>query len=325
MILDLVQAMRTALRGEQVTVETTGQVEATMVARWCETSGNTLVAITDRAVTVRRGAVADPLASLPPERLPGFRLWVYTNFHCNLACDYCCVRSSPAADPRSLPADVIAEVVDEAVALGAQELYLTGGEPFLRYDLAEVVAACAPKLSTTILTNGMLFRGRRLDLLQAMPRSVALQISLDSATPPIHDEHRGAGSWQRAIDGIAIARELGFRVRVAATLTSTDIAEEQELRALLDGLGIEPGDQVLRRLARQGLAEEGLVVAEATVLPEVTVTADGVYWHPVAADDLGLRIADSPLPLAPAVAEITRRFREHLVRSDAAADAFPCA
>lgn len=313
------------LRGEQVTVATTGQVEPTVIARWCAASGNTLIGTTGRTVTVRRGIVADPLASVPPERLPGFRLWIYTNFHCNLACDYCCVRSSPTADPRVLAADVIDQVVDEARALGAHELYLTGGEPFLRYDLADVVNACASKLATTILTNGMLFRGRRRDLLEAMPRSVALQISLDSATPPIHDEHRGAGSWQRAIDGIATARELGFRVRVAGTLTSTDIAEERDLHALLDGLGIDRADQVLRRLARQGFAEEGLVVAEATVLPEVTVTAEGVYWHPVAADDLGFRIADAPLPLGPAVAEITRRFREHLVRSDAAADAFPCA
>jgi predicted phosphodiesterase len=71
------------------------------------------------------------------------RLWVYTNFHCNLACDYCVVASSPKADPRSLPLLQFRELVDEAVAEGFTELYLTGGEPLLRPDIA------GPPCSTT--------------------------------------------------------------------------------------------------------------------------------------------------------------------------------
>ena len=39
---------------------------------------------------------------------------------------------------------------------------------------------------------------------------------------------------------------------------------------------------LVRRVARQGEATRGVVVSRATVVPEVCVTADGVYWHPVA-------------------------------------------
>ncbi|MGH8994597.1 MAG: metallophosphoesterase family protein, partial [Acidimicrobiales bacterium] len=56
------------------------------------------------------------------------RLWVYTNFHCNLACDYCAVGSSPRALPRLLSSERFRALVDEGVAEGFTELYLTGGE-----------------------------------------------------------------------------------------------------------------------------------------------------------------------------------------------------
>jgi hypothetical protein len=53
------------------------------------------------------------------------------------------------------------------------------------------------------------FRGSRL---QRMDRDrLALQISLDSATPELHDQHRGNRSWERAVAGIRIAHAEGFR------------------------------------------------------------------------------------------------------------------
>jgi MoaA/NifB/PqqE/SkfB family radical SAM enzyme len=57
-----------------------------------------------------------------------------------------------------------------------------------------------------MLTNGMLFSGSRLRTLEQMPRgNFTLQISEDSPTPDLHDQHRGSGSWQRAVQGAAMA------------------------------------------------------------------------------------------------------------------------
>jgi MoaA/NifB/PqqE/SkfB family radical SAM enzyme len=54
-----------------------------------------------------------------------------------------------------------------------------------------------------------------------LPRDrIVLQISLDSATPGLHDLHRGPGTWARAREGIQRARSLGFRVRLAATVST---------------------------------------------------------------------------------------------------------
>jgi hypothetical protein len=52
----------------------------------------------------------------------GSRLWLYTNFDCNLACDYCCAESAPrpAAGARRLGVDVASRAVEEFAGLGGR-------------------------------------------------------------------------------------------------------------------------------------------------------------------------------------------------------------
>ena len=177
-----------------------------------------------------------------------------------------------------------------------QGIFVTGGEPFLLPDIGEVLLACAAAAPTTVLTNGMLLVGRRLETLRTLPRDrIALQISLDSPTPDLHDRHRGKGTWARALRGIENARSAGFRVRLAATV-STD-AEADAFRRFLDDRNIAAEDRVIRRIALRGFATDGIALARADLVPEITITADGVYWHPVGAEDEDLLISRDIFPL----------------------------
>jgi hypothetical protein len=322
-VLDLVERVGAVAAGATVEVPL-ADGDADTVAAWCARTGNELVRLAGDLAVVRRGRAAGPddvTAAMT-------RLWLYTNFDCNLACDYCCARSSPAAERRALGVDTVQRLVAEAADAGIREVYLTGGEPFLLLDLDRIVTACVAKAPTTLLTNGMLFRGSRLAMLRRMPReSLTLQISLDSAEPGPHDAHRGPGTWRRARDGISVARAEGFRVRVAATVppAEADRGDRAALHALLGELGIPQEDQIVRPVAQRGFAEDGVAVTVETLIPEITVTADGVYWHPVGADHADQLVTRRLFPFGAAMDEIRRRFAEYRLTVEAAADRFHCA
>lgn len=325
LVLDLVERVGALPQGATVTIPL-GEGDPQTVTAWCARTGNELVDFRDNLVTVRRGQRPDPLAELAAPQLPGTRLWMYTNFDCNLACDYCCARSAPEAPRRALGIDRIRRLATEALDAGVSELVLTGGEPFLLPDIDDLVAVCTAVLPTTLLTNGMLFRGSRLQRLRRMDRDrLALQISLDSATPELHDHHRGTRSWKRALAGIRIAQAEGFRVRVAATLPPGQTSEVAPFHAFLDALGIAREDQLIRALAHRGVAESGLELPVESLIPEVTITAEGVYWHPVSADYPDQLVTRELFPLAAAITEVRRRFIEYRARATAAAQWFSCA
>ena len=256
--------------------------------------------------------------SLPVQSLFGTalfprRLWVYTNFHCNLACGYCVVASSPTARKRAIGLERFRGLVDEAVAEGFTELYVTGGEPFIEPDIVNMVEYASERLPTVVLTNAMLFTGRRgrdLERLSGRPQLV-LQTSIDGARAETHDAWRGRGSWQKTMEGIEYARKLKLPLRAAMTETADNRDEVGELRELLAGLGIAGADFVVRPLVKRGFADEGLDVNDAVMVPELTVTADGAHWHPIGGDidsSPDLVVARGEVPLAELKRRVVERF-----------------
>jgi diadenosine tetraphosphatase ApaH/serine/threonine PP2A family protein phosphatase/uncharacterized Fe-S cluster-containing radical SAM superfamily protein len=260
------------------------------------------------------------------------RMWIYTNFHCNLACDYCVVASSPTARRRSMSPARIGELADEAVAAGFTELYLTGGEPFVHPDAVEIVEAACDRLPTVVLTNAMLFTGRRRAELRRLAgrENLVLQSSLDGSTAALHDPIRGAGSWERAVAGIAYARRLGLPVRVAMTETAENRTDVPRLRELLTKLGVVGADFAVRPLVARGFAagQDGVAVSPATMVPELTATADGLHWHPVGADlasSPDFLIARGALPLAEGKRRVIERFLTLRQEDGSLPAAFACA
>lgn len=334
LLLLITRAMRRLEPGQVLGVRSAEPSVATDLPAWAELTGHPLVGRAEESDTgpwwfaVSKAAVAAAPATVfsQGERTPvGKRLWVYSNFDCNLACTYCCAESSPRAAARRFPPEVAREAFAEFAEQGGDEVFLTGGEPFMHPDLAALVEAAAG-LDRTILTNGMIYgRGRRREVLEGLDRSVVLQISLDSAGPEIHDRQRGRGSWSKALDGIELARSLGFRVRIAATLYDEDPAGVAALHRRLDDAGIAAEDRVIRPVALEGHADHGVHVSIDSLEPEPTLTVDGAWWHPVAVTDPHLRIADAPLPLA----EVFGVVRDALAVQDAAAregrEVFRCA
>jgi TusA-related sulfurtransferase/pyruvate-formate lyase-activating enzyme len=318
LLLSLTAAMRRLDVGQVLRVRTRERSVTVDLPAWARLASHDVLDVRRQDATpvewslwVRRGgpAPAPAVDFSSGEAVPlGERLWLYSNFHCNLACDYCCSESSPQAAARLLPAGVAggappglvaAAAVKEFAGLGGRELLVTGGEPFLHPELGEIVRHAGGHVPVTILTNAMVFsRGTRRSVLEAMDRSrVTLQVSLDSGSPQLHDRLRGKGSHARAVAGIRLARELGFRVRVAATLYPSDLEEAGPLHALCDDLGVAADDRLLRPVANEGAADSGVHISLDTVEPEPTLAVDGAWWHPVGVTNSHLRVSPDPLPV----------------------------
>jgi MoaA/NifB/PqqE/SkfB family radical SAM enzyme len=232
------------------------------------------------------------------------KLWLYTNFDCNLSCTYCVAESTPTAPRRALGLANVKRLVDEAVMLGFSELFLTGGEPFILPDIYDMLAYGSARLRTTVLTNAMLLKGKRLEKLGAIANdNLIMQVSLDGGRPEHHDPYRGEGSWAKTVAGIKRLQAHGFRVRLATTETPANAAHLEELHRFRRSLDIPAQDHFIRPLARRGFAQEGVEVGINTLLPEVTVTVDGIYWHPlVSPSDTDMRVSEKIDSLAAAVA-----------------------
>ena len=325
LLAELIAVLRSSQPGTLVAVVGDKASVGPELETWCRFTGNALLEATTESHRMRWVFRCGNNATLGEDSRPvGSRLWLYTNFDCNLHCDYCCVRSSPTAPRRELGLARVKQIASEGRELGVKEIFVTGGEPFLLDDIDEILIACADAAPTTVLTNGMLFTGRRVETLSALPRDrIVLQISLDSATPDLHDRHRGPGTWARTQEGIQRARELGFRVRLAATVSSDDEAEE--FHHFLDEEKIVKEDRVIRRIALRGVAREGVAVTRTDLVPEVTITTEGVYWHPVGAEDNDLLVTRQIFPLSESFAAVRRAFDLEREHANKLATIFNCA
>ena len=322
---ELISALRRCRSGDLLAIVGSNPELGSGLETWCRFTRNTLVDSSAESGVMRwLIRCGEAPADADNDRPVGSRLWLYTNFDCNLHCDYCCVRSSPKAARRELGFARVQQIASEAVELGVKEIFVTGGEPFLLKDIGDILAACAIAAPTVVLTNGMLLVGWRLEALHSLPRDrLTLQISLDSPTPERHDQHRGKGTWMSAWKGIQSAREEGFRVRLAATVSTDE--EADECRRFLDSHQIGEEDRVIRRIALRGFASDGVALARADLVPEVTITAEGVYWHPVGATDPDLLVTPDIFPLAEAFAAVRRAFDRESEHRNRLATIFNCA
>ena len=231
-----------------------------------------------------------------------WKLWLYTNYDCHLRCTYCVAESSPKAPRRALRLENVRRLVDEAQKLGFQEVFLTGGEPFVLDEIYDMLAYAAPRLKTTVLTTGMLLKGSRLERLERVAhQNLTLQVSLDGGQPEHHDAYRGWGAWAKTVDAIQRLLAHGFHVRLSTTETPANSAHLDEICALHTSLGIPESDHFIRPLARRGFSQEGMQVSMTNLTPEITVNADGVFWHPLSTD-ADMQVSKQIFPLADAVA-----------------------
>lgn len=240
-----------------------------------------------------------------------WKLWIYTNYDCNLRCSYCVAKSGPNVARRAIGLANAQRLVDEAAALCFDHIFFTGGEPFLLNDIYDMLAYSSARVKTTVLTNAMLMRQKlpggnqtRLERLSEIANEdLIIQVSLDGGRPEDHDAYRGAGTWAKTVEGIQLLQAAGFRVRLGTTETPVNSAHLRELCEFHRSLGIPDEDHFVRPLAKRGYSREGLELGMHNLVPELTVNLDGIFWHPLSTD-ADMQVSKQMFPLSTAVERV---------------------
>ena len=220
---------------------------------------------------------------------------------CNIRCFYC----MPAEDVRFKPRHEILsfEEIEQFVRVvarqGVNKLRLTGGEPLVRQGLPGLIARLArvPGIRDIALTtNGILLAEQAAALKQAGLRR--LNVSLDTLRPEVFRQITRRDGVERVLQGIAVARQVGFqKIKLNAVairgITESEVvplarfAREHalELRFIeympLDAEGQWDNDQVLSGDTILHILEEalGAIVPEPVEDPSQPATdfryADG--------------------------------------------------
>lgn len=169
---------------------------------------------------------------------PFIVIWEVTRA-CQLVCTHCRADAIRSRNPFELSTDEGRRLLDDLASFGAPRplVVLTGGDPFERPDLAELVAhgtKIGLSMSLSPSVTDRLTRPLLVDLRDAGAKAVSL--SLDGASAQSHDSFRGVeGVFAATLDAARTVRDIGLRLQVNTTVTRGNVHElPRILESVLD-------------------------------------------------------------------------------------------
>ncbi|WP_024955708.1 radical SAM protein [Sulfurospirillum arcachonense] len=148
--------------------------------------------------------------------------WLHVTNRCNIECTHC-LFSSSIQDKDTLSKEFMQEHIKEAYDLGCRLFVLSGGEPFVRDDIVEIIEFVLSFDTTkvVVLTNGMLAQ-KTLSKKTLDKNRLSLQISLDGLEEE-HDSIRGKGSFAKLEKNLIWLRQEGYSFSISTCLTQINI------------------------------------------------------------------------------------------------------
>jgi radical SAM protein len=196
---------------------------------------------------------------------PFMIIWETTQA-CDLACRHCRAQAQPEHDPLALSTTEAKRLLDQVESFGRPRpiFIFTGGDPFKRADLFELVSYAAqiglpPAVSpsgTPMLTAENL---RRLKEAGAK----AISLSIDGSTAERHDDFRRVpGSFEWTVNGWRAARAMGLKLQINTTVTRYNLHDLPNLFRLVQALGAMTWSAFFLVPTGRGLAEDEISPAE---------------------------------------------------------------
>lgn len=174
-------------------------------------------------------------------RKPILVTWQCT-YLCNLRCRMCSywkLKINPKEEMSVQDYEISAPKVAE---LGVRFVSLSGGEPFLRKDLHDIVGVLSRYFFVSITSNGISITRKKARKVARSGVS-SIFVSLDFVTPEKHDEQRGMkGTYDKTLKSLEILKEELHPMQIAGIMTvlsSRNLDEIEHLLMLAKKLGIK--------------------------------------------------------------------------------------
>jgi len=155
---------------------------------------------------------------------------------CNSKCLQCDIWKGDYDKNAELPTEEWKKILHDLKSyLGHFRLIFTGGEPFLRHDLIELLRYCYEiGIAAGVVTNGFLINSKNAkEIIEARPLNI--NISLDGGTASTHDYLRGVpGAFQKAIDALLYLRDSKKKSNVGTALIVKTTIMGPNLKELID-------------------------------------------------------------------------------------------
>jgi len=139
---------------------------------------------------------------------------------CQAKCVHCSADPFKGPGKVELSTDELKSVIDQSLALGANIVIFTGGDPFCRPDLYELAKYVdKDKANMMMFTNGLGLTDENVKRL-AESGMQTINVSIDHVDPKIHNELRGIPHlYEKAVEGAMRAKAAGILVGVSTYAT----------------------------------------------------------------------------------------------------------
>ncbi|MEM2105492.1 MAG: radical SAM protein [Candidatus Bathyarchaeia archaeon] len=163
--------------------------------------------------------------------------WEITN-SCNLRCRHCYVAAAEKLE-RELDTNEALKLIGELDKIGVTDITISGGEPFLRRDLWQIIEEIkSRRIPFIIYTNATLLNEGKIKKL-ADSNIKAISVSLNGATAKAHNFVQNADTFKKVLNTIRKLNDYGVKVQVLFTLMKVNANEFDELISLSRRLNVE--------------------------------------------------------------------------------------
>ena len=158
---------------------------------------------------------------------------IILTYRCPMRCKMCNIWQNPTEKDKELKAEELSTLPQ------LKFINLTGGEPFVREDIADIVEMCYTKTKRIVISTSGWFSDRVIELAKRFPQ-IGIRISIEGLSGK-NDELRGReGGFDKGLRTLLALREMGVKdIGFGCTVSNNNSKDMLSLYRLSKDLGME--------------------------------------------------------------------------------------